>query len=142
MRTKQAQLLGQRFDASPGCRVTDVGRRSHERLRRALLSALTMAFVRGSNLFSTLIVVPIALHYLGSERFGVFTTVVAITAMIGFADLGLGNGLINAVAGASGRDDASAIRMYVSTAVVLLSGLSAAIAVFFFLIYRHVDWAV
>ena len=73
-----------------------------------------------------LIAVPLALHYLGKERFGIFTAVVAITAMVGFADLGLGNGLINAIAHAKGRGDLVIARRTISTALVALSGLSIA----------------
>src|SRR5437773_557266 len=118
-------------------RDADYTERSRLRYRRAFLSAVTMALTRGANLVSLLAMVPLALHYLGAEKFGVFATVLAITAMLGFADLGVGNGLLNAVAAASGRDDLGAVRKQVSTAFVLLGALAAALGVLFGAIYPH-----
>jgi O-antigen/teichoic acid export membrane protein len=122
-------------------RETVVYRRSRERYRRVALSAVAAAFSRGANLITMLISVPLALHYLGNEQFGVFATLVAITAMLGFADLGLGNGLVNAVADATGRDDLLAARRSVSTAFALLTGLAIALGGGFAALYRHVDWS-
>jgi O-antigen/teichoic acid export membrane protein len=119
----------------------DAGWRSRERYRRAALSAVAAAFGRGANLITMLISVPLALHYLGNEQFGVFATLVAITAMLGFADLGLGNGLVNAVADANGRDDPLAARRSVSTAFALLASLAIALGGGFAALYTHVDWA-
>jgi O-antigen/teichoic acid export membrane protein len=88
-----------------------------------------------------LISVPLALHYLGNEQFGVFATLVATIAILGFADLGLGNGLVNAVADANGRDDFLTARRSISTAFVLLTALAVALAGGFAVLYTHVDWA-
>jgi O-antigen/teichoic acid export membrane protein len=61
--------------------------------------------------------------------------------MLAFGDLGLGNGLLNAVAAASARDDRQTLRRTVSTAFFLLLAI-AALAVFAFtLAYSHLDWA-
>lgn len=120
---------------------SDANRRSDERYRRVGLTAITAAFARGANLITMLISVPLALHYLGNEQFGVFATLVAITAMLGFADLGLGNGLVNVVADATGRDDLVAARRSVSTAFVLLTGLAVVLAGGFAALYKYVDWA-
>src|SRR3954451_19581095 len=115
--------------------------RARARYHRAFLSAITMALARGANFGAMLIVVPLALHYLGPAGFGIFATVVAVTTMLGFADLGLGNGLINTVAEAHGRNDAAELRRQVSTAFVLLAGLAAALGITLAAVYRHVDWA-
>jgi O-antigen/teichoic acid export membrane protein len=133
--------IGERTCRESRERETIACRRSRERYRRVGLTAIAAAFGRGANLITMLISVPLALHYLGNEQFGVFATLVAITAMLGFADLGLGNGLVNAVADANGRDDLVAARRSVSTAFVLLTGLALALAGGFVALYRHVDWA-
>jgi O-antigen/teichoic acid export membrane protein len=115
--------------------------RSRERYRRVALTAITAAFGRGANLITMLISVPLALRYLGNEQFGVFATLVAVTAMVGFADLGLGNGLVNAVADANGRDDVTEVRRAISTAFLLLSALAVALATAFAVTFKYVDWA-
>ena len=71
-----------------------------------------------------LVVVPVVLHYLGTERYGVFATITAIAGLVGWADLGLGNGLISEVAAAQGRDDSDSTARAVSTAFFALLGLA------------------
>jgi O-antigen/teichoic acid export membrane protein len=45
--------------------------------------------------------VPLTLTYLGSERYGMWMAISSIVALLAFADFGLGNGLVNAIAVAS-----------------------------------------
>ena len=54
------------------------------------------AAAKGATLAAMLISVPLTLGYLGPERFGLWMTVAAVIAMLGFADFGLGNGILNA----------------------------------------------
>jgi len=51
------------------------------------------------------VTVPLTLNYLGSEHYGLWMTISSVSVMLGFADLGIGNGVLNAVADAYGRDD-------------------------------------
>jgi O-antigen/teichoic acid export membrane protein len=116
--------------------------RAKERRRRVLLTAGTAAAVRGANMLTLLISVPLVLGYLGAEQFGVWMALIAITALLGFADLGLGNGLVNAVAAADGRDDGpAAARLAVSSAFVMIAAAAGALGVAFFLSYQLVPWA-
>jgi len=84
--------------------------------------------------------VPFALRYLGTERFGLWATISAVTAMLGFADLGVGNGLVNALSKAHGLDDEASATAYVSTAFFSLLGLSLGFGGLFWLAYPHVAW--
>jgi O-antigen/teichoic acid export membrane protein len=79
--------------------------RSKERLRRALLTTASSVIVRVISMAGPLITVPLALGYLGHERYGLWMTVIAILGMFTFADLGLGNGLMTEISQADGRDD-------------------------------------
>ena len=60
---------------------------------------------------------------------------------MGFADLGMGNGLLNNIAAAHGRDDPAAARRYVSSAFFILGGIALALALSFAVTYPFVDWA-
>jgi len=95
--------------------------RSNERFRRASLSAATSAGAKGIALFTTAVSVPLTLGYLGSERFGVWMTLSALIALLGFTDLGIGNSLLNSVAHAAGRDDRLQIRASVSSGITMIS---------------------
>jgi O-antigen/teichoic acid export membrane protein len=115
--------------------------RSHERFRRASLSAATSAAAKGIAVFTTAVSVPLTLGYLGSERFGVWMTLSAIIALLGFTDLGLGNSLLNGVAHAAGHEDRTLIRANVSSGIVMLSAVAIAFGFVFALVYQYIPWA-
>ena len=48
----------------------------------------------------------------------------SLVAMLGFADLGIGNGLLNAISDAHGRDDRGDAARYVSSAFFSLVAIS------------------
>ena len=114
--------------------------RSLERYRRAALTSGATAIGRGFGLVATLISVPLTIGYLGAERYGIWMTISSVIALLGFADLGLGNGLLNAIATAHGRDDRGVARSCVSSAFFLLAGLAALLAVMFALCYPSIPW--
>jgi len=122
------------FDVS-----TEAGR-SKERYRRAALTALASASARGMAILTMLITVPLTVSYLGMERYGLWMTIGSLTVMLAFADLGMGNGLLNAVSEAHGMDQREAAREYVSSALFMLSGIAAVVLVCFISIYPVVPW--
>jgi hypothetical protein len=54
---------------------------------------------------SSLITVPLTLKYLGNKRFALWMTIRCVLAMAAFADFGIGNGVLDTVAEASGKDN-------------------------------------
>jgi O-antigen/teichoic acid export membrane protein len=100
--------------------------RGQERIRRALLASLTAAFNRFIGLIAALISVPLTLKYLEPEAYGVWLALSGISAMLTFADLGMGNGLLNAVATAFGSDDRPAMKRAVASAFFMLLGICVA----------------
>ena len=119
---------------------TPIGR-SRERFRRIGLTTATSIAARGIGFATSLITVPLTLHYLGAERYGLWATLSSIIALASFADFGLGNGLLNALASAHGHDDREAGAREVSTAFLLLLGVAATLSVAFVLAYPYIDWA-
>jgi O-antigen/teichoic acid export membrane protein len=115
--------------------------RSAERNRRATLSALASAAGRVVSLVTLVITVPIALGYLGPDRYGLVVTITALTAMLSFADFGLGNGLMNLVAAAIGRGDLDGARRSISSAFVMLVGLAAILAIPAYVLLIVGPWA-
>lgn len=114
--------------------------RAGRRVRRVKATAAASATAAVVQLGVGLIVVPLALGYLGNERYGLWMTVTSLTTMLAFADFGMGNGLLNAIASADGRDDADAAASATSSAVFLLTGLAIILTLAFWLSYPFVAW--
>ena len=124
----------QPFDTS-----TEAGR-AQERHRRVALTALASALAKIISVGTALISVPLTLHYLGPERYGLWMTISSLVAILAFADLGIGNGMLNAISAAHGRDDRAAIRGYVSSGFYVLSAVALGLLLLFAAAYQHVPW--
>lgn len=114
--------------------------RSRERHRRALLTGVSALLAKVIAVSTSLITIPLTLHYLGTERFGLWMTISSVVAIMGFADFGIGNGVLNAVSDAYGRDDVEEIRKSVASAFALLGVIAAILLAAFTAIYPIVDW--
>ncbi|MFM7135856.1 MAG: lipopolysaccharide biosynthesis protein [Planctomycetota bacterium] len=134
-----AGLLRHLFSLRPHETATETGR-SLERYRRAALTSAANVLGRGVGLLVTLISVPLTIRYLGTERYGVWMTISSIVAILGFADLGLGNGLLNAISTAHGREDRVFARECVSSAFFLLTGFAVLLAFVFAICYPLIPW--
>lgn len=89
---------------------------------------------------TALITVPITLHYLGAERYGMWMIMSSLVAMLSFADLGIGNGVLNTVAAAYARDDRAEIRVAVSSALAVLTLVAGVLGGAFAIAYPLVGW--
>ena len=92
-------------------------------------------------MITTLVSVPLAVHYLGVERYGLLLTITSLIALLGFADLGLGNEMLNAFAAAHAVDDRATARTLVSTSIVVVTVVAAVIAVLGALLSLWVSWS-
>src|SRR6266851_4961777 len=123
---------------SPGADPHD---RSKDRYRRAAWTGVTSIASRGASLLCTLASVPLTIGYLGTERFALWMTINSFMAMLAFADLGLGNGLLTAISESHGKDDMETIRKYISSAFFMLSGVATCILLALAITYKMVPWA-
>ena len=114
--------------------------RARDRQRRAALSAAMSMIAKLTSVATQLITVPITLHYLGPERYGMWLIMSSLVTMLSFADFGIGNGILNTVAAAYGRDDKAAMRVAISSGFVALGTVTVAILLALALSYRHVGW--
>jgi O-antigen/teichoic acid export membrane protein len=114
--------------------------RAAERHRRVALTAAASALAKVVSVGTALISVPLTLHYLGVERFGVWMTISSLIAMLAFADFGIANGVLSAVAEAHGRNDRAALQRIVSSGFFMLTAIAAGLLVLFAVAYAHVSW--
>lgn len=114
--------------------------RGAERHRRAFLTGGVATLARIVQIGSSLITVPLTLKYLGNERFGLWMTISSVLAMAAFADFGVGNGVLNTVAKAFGKDDMEEVRRAASSGFALLGSIAALLLLGFFGVFRFVNW--
>lgn len=112
-----------RFDTS-----TEAGR-ADERHRLIVLGAASSALSKCLALLATFVSIPLALNYLGLERFGIWTTLSGLIFTFQFADLGIGNGIVNTVSRANGRSDVAAMREYISSGAFALILIAVSVLV-------------
>lgn len=119
--------------------ATEAGR-SKERLRRAGLTTLSTGAARGVGILASLITVPLTYRYLGPEQYGLWMVLASIIAAMGFADLGIGLGLVNAISEAHGKDDRGLARQYFTSAFGMLLTIAILLAVAGAVAYPFVPW--
>jgi O-antigen/teichoic acid export membrane protein len=115
--------------------------RGAERQRRLALTALASAAARIVAIATSLAAIPLALGYLGPERYGLYATLSAVSTILVFADFGIGNGLLNLIAESSGHGDTAAARRSVSTAVFTLTAIALALGLVLAVAFAVVPWS-
>lgn len=116
---------------------TDDHQRRYTSLLQSVLSGLASKVV---GLFVSFISVPLTIGYLGAERYGVWITIGTLLAWLQLADFGLCNGLTNALSTAFGQDRKDLARHYVTTSLVMLTGVSLLLGGLCVLAWPHIDW--
>jgi len=113
---------------------------SEQRYIRVSQATITAVVGRVTSVLATLVTIPLTVHYLGPERYGAWVTLSTILAWAQLADLGLVNGLTNAIAEAHARDDRALAQRYVATAFWALTMVSVVLAAIYGAAYAHVNW--
>ena len=85
------------------------------------------------SLCSSFLIVPVTLHYLNNEVYGIWMTITSILFWINTFDIGLGNGMRNYLTEALAKDNYKLGRAYISTTYALL-GLIALIMILILII--------
>jgi O-antigen/teichoic acid export membrane protein len=114
--------------------------RSKERYRRAFLTTLASGFAKVVGIGTILISVPLTLHYLGVERYGLWMTISSLIACLNFLDLGINLGLLNGISESHGKEDRTLARQYVSSAFFFLTATALLAGLVFALVYRWIPW--
>lgn len=88
-----------------------------------------------------LLTLPLAVRYLGAERYGVWATITSTVTWINLLDLGIANTLTNQISQAYALDDREAARRYFTNALVMTCLVSATVGVIFACTCPRVNWA-
>ncbi len=115
--------------------------RGRDRYRRAGLGAIAGGASRLLALVVLFWCTGVVEHRIGQQQAGLWLLLVTGTALLGFADLGIGNGLLNVISQALGRDDRTQVAQATSSAFFALLGVCAAVGVVAALVIPAVNWA-
>ncbi|MGA8528922.1 MAG: MATE family efflux transporter [Acidobacteriaceae bacterium] len=132
-------LLGGQFQGTDSSEAEGI--RSAERSQRATLTGLTSILAKVVVLLTTIISVPLTFRYLGDDRYGLWMTITSCVLFLGFADLGMGNGLAAAISYADGKDDTAYARRQVSCAFFLLLMIGMVLLALIFLLLPVMPWS-
>lgn len=121
--------------------LAGVDEHSLRRYRGILLGGGAAGFSKFISLLSVAFSVPLTVRYLGTERYGMWMTISSLIAMLSFADMGIGSGLVSAMAALDGKRELDNATRLVSSAFYMLVGVGAVIAAVFLLLYPFLPWA-
>jgi len=113
------------------------GRRRYRNIAHALLTGMAG---KGVNLLVLFFSVPLSLHCLGAERYGIWIAMTSVLSWLSIADIGLGNGLMNLLADARGREREDLAQRYVATAFWGLAIIAATLGVLALPVVDRINW--
>jgi O-antigen/teichoic acid export membrane protein len=115
--------------------------RGLERYRRVGITASSSFIAKALNILISFLSVPLTVHYLGAERYGVWLTISSLITWMSMTDFGLaGNALVNVVAEASGREDRVGAQQYTASAFWALTGVSIVSGIIALVSFHHIPW--
>lgn len=112
------------------------GQRTGKALRNISLSLLT----KGMTVAIGIAFVPLLVHQLTTEKYGVWLTLISILTLLSFSDVGLGHGLKNLLAEFLAKEDYQSAKKVVSTAYVSLSVIAISLFLIFICINPFISW--
>ena len=93
-------------------------------------------------IIASFLVVPVMVHYLGHEKYGIWSTLLSIISWVLLFDLGLSNGTRNKVAETLALNNKKKARIYISTSYFSIGALSFVIYLLIFIASGLIDWQV
>jgi O-antigen/teichoic acid export membrane protein len=112
-----------------------------ERYRRAGMTAFTSYIAKALTLLMSFVSVPLTVHYLGAERYGVWLTISSLLLWVALTDFGLaGNALVYVLSETVGNDDRVSARHYTASAFWTLITIALVIGVVLMATFHFIPW--
>lgn len=138
----QADLVEpERTTAAHAAGVDAEGHR-RERGRRLRLSIVTALLTKPLAVIVPFITLPLFLHYLGEERYGLYATIGAFAMWLGLTNAGLGLGLINRLTDCYVSGDRELARRYVSSLAIVSLAIMVVATMALAVVTPFVNWHV
>jgi len=117
------------------------GNAGRERYRRAGLTASASFISKALTIVTSFVSVPLTVHYLGPERYGVWLTIGSLLTWMSMTDFGIaGNALVNLLADAHGKEDKRLACQHAASAFWALVALSVSIGAIFLFTFHLIPW--
>lgn len=112
----------------------------NERSVLAKKNIVWMFLIKGISIFIGLLLVPLTIHYVNTENYGIWITISSVVAWMSFFDIGLNNGLRNRFAEAKAKGEHALARQYVSTTYAMLCLIFIPLLIIFAVVNNFIDW--
>ena len=96
---------------------------------RALMTAVAGIAYRMVDASLKLLIIPLATHLLGIEKYGIWLTASSLLSLLMVSDFGIGSGLINLVGTAAAKGDTRTVRSLTATAYIAFGVLACCLMV-------------
>ena len=126
---------------SPFNFITEKYSHSSGRSKEAIRNIILSLFAKGISVASSLLIVPLTIHYVNPTQYGIWLTLSSIIGWVAFFDLGLGNGFRNRYAEAKAQGDLELAKKYLSTTYFAVAGIVFVVFLVILIGNRFVDWA-
>jgi O-antigen/teichoic acid export membrane protein len=113
----------------------------HARTTKANKNVVYSFLIKGISIGCQFAIVPLTLHYLDKERYGIWLTMSSIVGWFSFFDIGIGNGLRNKLAEALAKGDTQLAKIYVSTSYACVATIFISLMILFWVVSPFLNWA-
>lgn len=96
--------------------------------------------IRGFGIIISLLLIPLTIHYVNPETYGIWLTLSSMVAWFSILDIGINNGLRNKLAECIAKNETELARKYVSTTYALLCIIFIPLLLIFFVVNKYLDW--
>lgn len=111
-----------------------------ERSVKVKKNAAAMIVLKGGNVLVGLLLVPLTLHFVSSETYGIWLALSSIVAWFSFFDIGINNGLKNRLTEALAHRDMVLAKKYVSTTYALMALIFIPLMIVMLIVAPLLDW--
>ena len=107
---------------------------------RIIAAASSGAAARGLSALASIVSIPLAVRYLGTERFGVWATITSTVVFLNLLDLGIASTLTNHVAHSYARGEREYAARYTTNALALTVSVALGSGVVLAWLWPHANW--
>lgn len=86
------------------------------------------------------LLIPLTLHYLGEEQYGVWMTILTVLSWLSFCDLGIGNGMRNEIIIALAKKQEKTVQEYISSSYICFFGIIIFLCIIVILFFSYIPW--
>lgn len=103
-------------------------------------SAVINMLFKPISMVLSLMYIPMLLHYLGNEKYGLWVTVLSVINWVNYFDVGIGNGMRHLLAKAIANGDREKASRIVSTSYIVLSIIASVLLLMLITLTVFTDW--